>query len=127
MKVNDKEIGNYSPKELSFKYTPGMKLSDVQRREFTEAMKGRRGVVYTMNVKKGKTYNIDLKYQSGKEGSVSRLSVDMYERKLAVFDKLKEKMKNVEAIIYVGGITPIKKEKGTNVRKLSYQTYKSVS
>lgn len=90
-------------------------------------MKGRRGSIYTLQVKEGETYQIALDYKSGKEGSVSHLSVDMYERKLAVFEELKEKIKDVEAIIYVGGITPHKKVKDMNVRKLNCLMYKSVS
>ncbi len=59
-----------------------------------------------------------LLYKSGKEGSVSHLSVDMYERKLAVFEELKEKIKDVEAIIYVGGITPTQEGEGHERAKI---------
>ena len=97
LKVNNKKIGEYVPKELSFKYTPGMNLTEAQRREFTESMKGRRGSIYTLQVKEGETYQIALDYKSGKEGSVSHLSVDMYERKLAVFEELKEKIREEES------------------------------
>lgn len=118
LKVNNKKIGEYVPKELSFKYTPGMNLTEAQRREFTESMKGRRGSIYTLQVKEGETYQIALDYKSGKEGSVSHLSVDMYERKLAVFEELKEKIKDVEAIIYVGGITPTQEGEGHERAKI---------
>lgn len=104
-----------------------MNLTEAQRREFTESMKGRRGSIYTLQVKEGETYQIALDYKSGKEGSVSHLSVDMYERKLAVFEELKEKIKDVEAIIYVGGITSTQEGEGHERAKLNCLMYKSVS
>lgn len=118
LKVNNKKIGEYAPKELSFKYTWGMELTEVQRREYTESMKGRRGSIYTLQVKEGETYQIALDYKSGKEGSVSQLSVDMYERKLAAFEELKEKLKDAEVIIYVGGITSTQEGEGHERAKI---------
>ncbi len=118
LKVNNKKIGEYAPKELSFKYTRGMDLTEAQRREYTELMKGRRGSIYTLQVKEGETYQIALDYKSGKEGSVSQLSVDMYERKLATFEELKEKIKDAEVIIYVGGITSTQEGEGHERAKI---------
>ena len=112
LNVNGKKIGEYAPRPLSFTFTPGMQLTEEQQKELRASFMGRRGSILSMDVKKGETYNIEIDYKSAAQGTVSNISVDMYERKLAQFDELKEKVKDADAIIYVGGITPSQEGEG---------------
>ena len=111
LNVNGKKIGE-SPRPLSFKFTPGMQLTEAQQRELRASFGSRRGSSINMEVKEGETYTIELKYKAAAEGTVSNVFVDMYERKVAQFDELAEKVKEADAIIYVGGITPSQEGEG---------------
>lgn len=112
LNVNGKKIGEYAPRPLSFTFTPGMQLTEEQQKELRESFRGRRGSLLSMDVKEGETYEIEIDYKSAAQGTVSNIFVDLYERKLAQFDDLKEKVKDADAIIYVGGITPSQEGEG---------------
>ena len=112
LNVNGKKIGEFTPRPLSFTYTPGMQMTEEQQKEWRASFMGRRGQVHSMEVKKGETYEIEIDYKSASQGTVSNIFVDMYERKLAQFEELKNKIKDAEAIIYVGGITPTQEGEG---------------
>lgn len=68
---------------------------------------GRRGgaVNYkTFPVEKGKTYDVKVEYVKG-TGSFATLNTEFNEVKLAEFSELAEQLKNVDAIIVIGGIS----------------------
>lgn len=115
VKVNGKEIGGYNPKPLSFKFVPGMQLTDAQQKELAEnnpfAM--RMGKMLSANVTKGEKYNIEILYKSAMgEGSSSNFNVSVFQRKLAEFDEIQKQIADCDAIIYVGGITSTQEGEG---------------
>ena len=111
VKVNGEQIGEFRPAKLSFTFTPGMELTEAQRQELMMSFFRRPEPIIT-DVEKGKTYDIEILYTSAQEGTVSRLSVEAFVRKPLDFTALKEQIKDAEAIIYVGGITPSQEGEG---------------
>ncbi|MCQ2076086.1 MAG: glycoside hydrolase family 3 C-terminal domain-containing protein [Bacteroidaceae bacterium] len=108
-------------KPLSFKYTPGMQLTEAQQQELRANRGGgfggfgfgfgRRNDPHA-NVEAGQTYDIEILYKSETEGTNSSLNVNMYERKIAEFSELKDEVKDYDAIIFVGGITSSQEGEG---------------
>lgn len=80
LKVNNKKIGEYVPKELSFKYTPGMNLTSATP-EVHRVDEGQTWFIYTLPSKEGqKLIRLLLIINLVKKGVSPHLSVDMYER-----------------------------------------------
>ena len=107
-------------KPLSFKFTPGMQLTEEQRKELMANNPfgggfggfGRRASDPHADVEAGKTYEIEILYKSETAGTNSNLNVNMYERKIAEFDDVKDQVKDFDAIIFVGGITSSQEGEG---------------
>ena len=114
VKVNGETIGEFNPKPLSFTFTPGMQLTEAQRQELQQSgMFRRRGPnIISKDVVKGETYDIEILFKSASEGTNSRLNIDLYERRLAEFDDLKQKVQAYDAVIFVGGITSSQEGEG---------------
>lgn len=110
-KVNGEVVGEHHPAKLSFEFVPGMELTEAQRQELMIQF-FRRPKAIVADVEQGKTYDLEILYTSDKEGQVSRLSVEAFVQKPLDFVALKEKIKDAEAIIYVGGITPSQEGEG---------------
>lgn len=111
IKINGDSIGGFKPRPLSFTYTPGMKLTEDQRRElFSQSF--RRPLTINHKVNKGEEYNIEIDYISATKGSVSNLMVNVNERKFTDFAAIKDKVKDADVIIYVGGITSSQEGEG---------------
>ena len=68
--------------------------------------------VISIDVNEGQSYKIELVYKSGSVGGMSMLSANLIQRKLAEFDELKEKVKDADAIIFAGGISPSQEGEG---------------
>jgi len=111
VKVNGEKVGEFHPKPLSFTFTPGMQLTEEQQHELRMQFFRRPAPVLT-DVEKGRTYDIEILYTSASEGTVSQLSVDVHARKTIDFEAIKNQIKDAEAIIYVGGITPSQEGEG---------------
>ncbi|MBQ0022236.1 MAG: glycoside hydrolase family 3 C-terminal domain-containing protein [Prevotellaceae bacterium] len=107
-------IGSSNPKPLSFTFTPGMELTEAQRQELmASGMFRRRGPnVIMKSVEAGKTYDLEILFKSAAAGSNSRLTVDVYQRRIAEFEELKNQVKAYDAVIYVGGITSSQEGEG---------------
>ncbi|MCQ2246838.1 MAG: glycoside hydrolase family 3 C-terminal domain-containing protein [Bacteroidaceae bacterium] len=115
IKVNGETIGEFFPKPLSFTFTPGMELTEEQQKELAASGIFRRfrgGEQVLKNVEKGKTYDIEILFKSASAGTNSRLNLNVYERRKAEFDELKEQLKAYDAVIYVGGITSSQEGEG---------------
>ena len=111
IRVNGDSIGGFKPRPLSFTYTPGMELTEEQRRElFSQSF--RRPLTINHKVEKGKSYDIEIDYVSASKGAVSNLMVNVNERKFTDFASIKDKVKDADVIIYVGGITPSQEGEG---------------
>ena len=68
--------------------------------------------IISLDVEEGRTYKVELIYKSGAMAGMSMVSANLIQRKLAEFDELKEKVKDADAIIYAGGITPSEEGEG---------------
>ncbi len=114
VKVNGKTIGEFYPKPLSFKFVPGMELTDEQRKELMSSglFRWRGGDDFITDVKAGETYDIEILYKSAAAGSSSRLNIDMVERRTTEFEQLKKELASYDAVIYVGGITSTQEGEG---------------
>lgn len=110
-KVNGEVVGEHHPAKLSFEFKPGMELTEAQRQELMIQF-FRRPKAVVADVEQGKTYDVEILYTSDKEGQVSRLSLEAFVQKTLDFAALKDKVKDAEAIIYVGGITPSQEGEG---------------
>ena len=90
VKVNGKTIGEFYPKPLSFKFVPGMELTDEQRKELMSSglFRWRGGDDFITDVKAGETYDIEILYKSAAAGSSSRLNIDMVERRTTEVDQI---------------------------------------
>ncbi len=120
VKVNGDTIGDSRPKPLSFQFTPGMELTEAQRKELMESgMFRRRGPhVIMQDVVAGETYDIEILYKSAAAGTNSRLNINVYERRVAEFDELVNQVKSYDAVIYVGGITSSQEGEGHERSKI---------
>jgi len=114
VKVNGETLGEFYPKPLSFEFKPGMELTEAQRQELMQSgrFRWRRNDIVSKLVKAGETYDIEILYKSASAGTNSRLTVDLFERRMAAFDELKEQVKQYDAIVYVGGITSSQEGEG---------------
>lgn len=115
VKINGESIGGYDPKPLSFKFVPGMELTEAQQKELREnsPWAARMGKTVTTDVKKGETYNIEILYKSATgEGSSSNFNVSIFQRKLAEFEDVKQQVADCDAVIFVGGITSSQEGEG---------------
>ena len=119
VKVNGEVVTERKP--LSFKFTPGMQLTEAQRQELMQNNPfggggfggfGRRQADPHYSVEAGKTYDIEILYKSETAGTNSNLNVNIYERKIAEFDELAQQVKNYDAVIFVGGITSSQEGEG---------------
>lgn len=120
VKVNGDTIGDSRPKPLSFKFTPGMELTEAQRKELMESgMFRRRGPhVIMKDVIQGETYDVEILYKSASAGNNSRLNINVYERRVAEFDELVNQVKTYDAVVYVGGITSSQEGEGHERSKI---------
>ena len=78
----------------------------------------RRQNLIIADVKEGEKYSIELLYKSGPEGGMSMMGLSLYERKLAEFDDIKEQVKDADAIIFAGGISPTQEGEGHERAKI---------
>lgn len=115
VKVNGKTIDEYFPQIQSNRApaaAPGAQMTEAQRRQMMQSFSRRRGYVIEMQVEEGKKYAFEFDYKSGTTGAVSSFMVDMYQREIATFTALQEKIKDADVIIYVGGISPTEEGEG---------------
>ncbi len=68
--------------------------------------------VISLDVVEGRKYIVEFVYKSGTIGGMSMVTANLIQRKLAEFDELKEKVKDVDAIIFAGGISPSQEGEG---------------
>ncbi|MCQ2157344.1 MAG: glycoside hydrolase family 3 C-terminal domain-containing protein [Bacteroidales bacterium] len=68
--------------------------------------------VIAIDVEEGHSYNIELRFVASGFGGRSMISANLIQRKLAEFDELKEKVKDADAIIFAGGISPTEEGEG---------------
>lgn len=62
--------------------------------------------IFEMDVEKGKEYDVVVKYSQGEGGFGAFLNFNCYEQNVMQFDALAAKVKEADAIIYVGGLSP---------------------
>lgn len=74
---------------------------EVLRREGESAIQGEE---YTMIVEKGKSYPVVMEHRQ--KGKINIIGFSVYKKERAEFSALTDRLRDVDAIVYVGGLSP---------------------